>query len=339
MGLICVLMTFVGGIEAVVWTDVAQTVILLAGTGLSLAFILARVDGGAAGAAEVAAGHGKFFENLDWSADATDATGWVVLVGGLLSNALIPYTTSQDVIQRYMSTRTQRQAARAVWTNALMTIPAAVLFFGVGTALFVFYHAFPDRLDPRLAKTDGIFPLFMVRELPAGVGGLVVAGIFAAAQPTSSLNSIAAAFVTDFYRRLRPAAPDAAGLRLARWVTVASGALGTAVALLMTRYPIASLWDVFLQVMGLTGGALAGLFALGIFTRRANGPGAMAGAVVSMIVLYAVQQHTRVHFLLYGAIGIVTCFAVGWAASILLHARAKPLHGLTVRTSGGAAAP
>jgi Na+/proline symporter len=273
----------------------------------------------------------KFFSNVAWTWDWTAATATVIFVGSFLSN-LIPYTASQDVVQRYLTTKDEKQAARAIMVNAALTVPSSILFFAVGTALFVFYKSLPARLDPHVA-TDAIFPLFMVRELPVGVAGLVVAGIFAAAQPTSNLNSMATAFVTDFYQRVSPGVSDDRVVRLAQRITVLFGVMGTGVALLLVKLQLASLWDFFMQLIGLTGGALAGLFALGIFTRRANGPGALVGAVAGVIVLYVVQRHTRVSFFLYGGTGILVTFLVGYAASLVLPAVHKPLDGLTLFTT------
>jgi SSS family transporter len=331
-GVLCVIYTMLGGIEAVVWTDVAQAVILLAGVIGSLALILFQSEGGLPAFFGSAHGHAKFLENLDWSWDLTAATVWVVLVGNLFSN-LVPYTASQDVVQRYITTKDARQAARSIWTNAAMVMPSTALFFLMGTALFVFYRNHPERLDPMM-PTDAIFPLFIVRELPTALAGLVVAGIFAAAQSTlaSSLNSVATCCIIDFYQRLRPGIADQAKLRMARWITLWLGLGVTAVACGLARLNIGSLWDAFIGILNLTGSALAGLFALGLFTRRANGIGALTGAVVSVAVLFYVQQHTRLHFFLYAAVGIAVCFFVGWLASCCVRREPEDLHGLTIYT-------
>ena len=331
MGAISILMTFLGGVEAVIWTDVAQTVILLAGVIVSLVFVIFRSDLTVGAMVDIAAADQKFFGAMRWDWDWAVATVPVIFFGNLLSN-LIAYTASQDVVQRYLTTKDQKQAARAILANAALTIPSSILFFALGTALFVFYKTFPQRLDPQL-KTDAIYPLFMVRELPAGVAGLVVAGIFAAAQPTSNLNSMATAFVTDFYRRTRPDASDAAVLRLAQRLTVLFGVMGTGAALVVAALRMESAWDWFLQMIGLTGAALAGLFALGIFTRRAHGIGALVGAAASVIVLACVWYGGRVHLLLFGGIGIVVCFVVGYAASLILPGESRPLDGLTIFTT------
>jgi Na+/proline symporter len=243
----------------------------------------------------------------------------------------VPYTSDQTVVQRYMTTENEGQAARAIWTNALLAMPSTILFFTIGTALFVYYHAHPERLDPT-QPTDAIFPAFIIRNLPAGVAGLIIAGIFAAAQSTvsSSLNSIATAMMTDFYTRLGGRAQGAAALRLARLLTAAVGVFATVAALILAEYKLTSLWDAYLGMMALIGSGLAGLFALGIFTRRANGAGALCGALVSAVVLFACQRYTSIHFFLYAFIGVAMCFVVGWLASQMLPARKTSLAGLTI---------
>jgi Na+/proline symporter len=216
-----------------------------------------------------------------------------------------------------------------------MSLPSAALFFGIGTALFAFYHQHPGRLAPDLPNASAIFPLFIVRELPVGIAGLVVAGIFAAAQSTlsSSMNSIATAYVTDFHRRFRPDASDAACLRLARLITLVVGAGATAAALLLAALPREeSIYGTFITVLGLCGGSLSGLFALGIFTRRATGTGALVGAFVSAAVVLLVWWLRPVNVFAYAVIGVLTCMVVGYVASLLLPRQPKPLGGLTVFT-------
>lgn len=203
---------------------------------------------------------------------------WVVLLGSLLGN-LVPYTADQTVVQRYLTTRDEQAAAQSIWTSAALTIPAAFIFFGLGTALYVFYQQHPASLEPAL-QTDAIFPLFIVQQLPVGVAGLLIAGIFSAAMSSldSSMNSVATAIVTDFYRRFIPGTTERGRLRLARWLTLGLGVAATSAGLLLASYEVQSLWDLFLEMIGLFGGSLAGLFALGIFTRRAHGAGALVGA-------------------------------------------------------------
>jgi len=334
MGLLCIIYTVMGGIEGVIWTEVVQTMILMGGALWALATIVLRVDGGVGAIVSTAREQGRFFASVSWRWDYAVGAGWVILLGSVFTQ-LFAYTASQDVVQRYLTTTDEKDAARAIWCNALISPIAQAVFFAIGTALFVFYRQHPTRLDPMLS-TDAIFPLFIVRELPVGVAGLIVAGIFAAAQSTlaSSLNSVATAYVTDFHRRFKPHASDHSCLRLARWLTAAVGVVGTAVALGLASFDIRSLWETFLGVMGLFGGTVSGLFVLGIFSRRANGTGAVVAAIVSAVLVFAVRQFTPAHFFIYPIVGVTSCVAVGWLASLVLPARLNNLRGLTIHTLG-----
>jgi len=344
MGALCMAYTMMGGIQAVIWTDVAQSIVLLGAAALSLGIILWRFDGTVGELVSSAAADGKL-NLINWTLDPSTAANafWVILVGNLFI-ILVPYTSDQAVIQRYLTTHSEAQAARAIWTNALLAIPSTALFFAIGTALYVFYRAQPETLDPT-QPTDAVFPAFIVANLPAGIAGLAIAGIFAAAQSTvsSSLNSVVTALMTDFFGRLRrptshataagaqPNEHDAAGgLRFARLLTAGLGILATAAALLLAEFETHSLWDAYNGLVGLAGSGLAGLFALGIFTRRANAAGALVGAIVSAATLYLVQQHADLHFFLYAMIGVVTCFVVGWTMSLVLPGKGRPLAGLTI---------
>ncbi|MFH1716183.1 MAG: sodium/solute symporter [Planctomycetota bacterium] len=317
MGIFCTIYTVLGGIEAVIWTDVIQVFVLMGGALLCIVVIALKVEGGLMGIVDLGRQAGKFNAvNLTW--DYTTTAVWVVVIGNLFSN-LIPYSADQTVVQRYLTTPTEKQAARAIWTNAALTVPATLIFFFLGTALYAFYKSRPENLNPTL-DTDAILPWFVVRELPIGVAGVVLAAIFAAAMSSldSSMNSMATVLVTDFYYRFKPDSTDRARLTLARITTVALGIFGTGCALLMATYPIKSLWDVFLALLGLLGGGLAGVFALGIFTRRANSTGAIVGVICSTAILCYVQRFTEVHFFLYGGIGIIVCFSLGYIASVLV---------------------
>lgn len=329
-GLACVAYTMIGGIEAVIWTDVAQAVVLLGGALVSLLLIAFECEGTLGGMVAVAQEHGKFLGFTDWwNPDLTQASVIVVLLG-TGCNSLLSYTASQDVVQRYVTTATEAQARRSIWLNVWITLPGSILFYALGTAFFLFYRQHPDRLDPTLA-TDAIFPLFIVHELPAGVAGLVIAGILAASQSTlsSSLNSVATAWVTDFHIRIWPQGTDRSRLRVAQGLILGIGLVVTGVACLMAGTQIASLMDAYYAVIGSAGGALAALFILGIFTRRAHAAGVLVGAAVSVVALLYVQTQTKLSFFLYGVIGIVVCVGVGYLASLVLPAKPQELRGLT----------
>lgn len=323
MGVLCMLYTVMGGVEAVVWTDVAQTVVLVGAALVSLLLIVFGSAGpGVAQFMTIASDEGKF-HMFNWTLDPSTTANafWVILVGNIFIN-LVPYTSDQAIVQRYMTTKDEAMSARAIWLNGLIALPSTALFFSIGTALFVFYHLHPEKLAPGQV-TDAIFPAFIVQNLPMGVAGLVIAGIFAAAQSTvsGSLNSVTTAIMTDFCRRFGFLTDETRSLRAARAITAGLGVFATLAALALAKSGLQSLWDAYNSLVGLVGSGLAGLFALGIFTRRANGPGALIGALASAVTLYLVQRYTDLHFYLYAGIGIITCFVVGWLASLLIPTR------------------
>ena len=334
MGVLCTIYTVMGGIEAVIWTDVLQVIILMGGALLCIVVIALDTKGGIAGIVDAGRQADKFHTvNLSW--DYTIAALWVVVIGNIFSN-LVPYSADQTVIQRYLTTPTEKQAANAIWTNAFLAVPAGLTFFFLGTALYAFYKLKPENLNPTL-DTDAILPWFIARELPIGAAGLVLAAVFAAAMSSldSSMNSMATVLVTDFYHRFKPASSDRRRLLMARIITVAVGTFGTGCALLMATYPIKSLYDLFLALLGLAGGGLAGVFMLGIFTRRANSAGALIGVFCSTIILYCVQKFTQAHFFLYGLIGISACVIIGYIASLFIPSSTSNTDNLTIHSLKG----
>ncbi len=334
MGVLSIIYCTLGGLEAVVWTDTIQSFVLMGGALLSLILIVHRVEGDLGSLVSLAAAENKLnLANWDVSAGSFATTAlWVVVLGGI-GQSLVPYTSDMAVVQRYMSVPDIGRARRAIWTNAVAIIPSSILFFAVGTALFLFYKTHPGRLDPTF-KVDAVFPLFIARELPLGVAGVVVAGIFAAAQSTisTSMNSTATALVTDFVRPFHVIRSERGYLRLARAMTLLFGLLGTGLALMFAAADIKSLWDQFMSILGLFGGAMCGLFCLGIFTTRANGPGAVIGAVCGAAGLFLAQHYTQVHLLLYATVGIVLSFVTGYLASLLLPRPPRDIDGLTIYT-------
>ncbi len=317
-----------------IWTDTVQTVVLLGGALLAMLLLVADVDGGWTGFWTVANAADKFrMANWHWSPTSSQIALWAIVVGAVGQN-LASYTSDQAVVQRYMTTATPALAARSIWTNAVLSIPASLLFFGIGTALFAYYQSHPQRLDPTIT-TDQVFPLFIAREMPSGVAGLIVAGIFAAAQSTvsTSMNSTATTIVTDFLRPLRVCRSERAYLLAARACTLGMGTLGTLLGLVFVNPEIKSLFDTFMVVIGLFMGVLGGLFALGALTRRANAAGALTGATIGASVLFWLWRQTPINGYLYTAIGIVVCFTVGYAASYLFKSTPKCLDGLTIYDS------
>ena len=333
MGVLSIVYCTMGGIEAVIWTDTIQTVVLLGGAVIAIFLLISGIDGGFSGFLERANESDKFaIANFHWSITDARIALWVIVVGAIAQNTS-SYTADQAVVQRYMTTADEKLAARSIWTNAVLSIPATILFFGIGTALFAYYQSHPEKLDPTIT-TDQVFPLFIAREMPIGLAGLIVAGVFAAAQSTvsTSMNSVATTIVTDFLRPFHAFHSEHAYLNSARVATFMIGVLGTLLGLVFVDPDIKSLFDAFLKVIGLFMGVLGGLFVLGATTTRANGMGALVGAIVGAGVMYCLWKYTSVNGYLYTASGIATCFVIGYAASMVIPSRQNDLEGLTIYT-------
>ncbi len=333
MGVLSIIYCTLGGVAAVIWTDTIQTVVLLGGALLCFGLLVAGTGGGLGGFLTTAWQDGKL-NVVNWHMDPTSVSLalWVVILGGIGQN-ISSYTADQAVVQRYMTTPDRRRAARSIWTAALLSIPASFLFYFLGAGLYVFYKSNPHKLDPTF-MTDQIFPLFIAHEVPVGIAGLIVAGIFAAAQSTvsTSMNSTATAVVTDFLRPFDVLQTERGYLRCARGLTLAFGTAGTLLGLLFVNPDIRSLFDQFLKVIGLFMGVLGGLFALGVLTRRVHGWAALLGALGGASVMGALPLYTRINGYLYAAIGITVCFVIGYGLSRLIPLRQKPLAGLTIHS-------
>ena len=245
----------------------------------------------------------------------------------------IVLSCDQSRIQRFLTTKDEKAAAKGLWLNIIAGIPLSVIVLGMGSALYAYYKTHPASVSVGM-RNDAIFPLFIAQNLPFGLAGFVIAAIFSAAMSSldSGMNSIATVFVTDFYRRFKADKSDHFYLNLARSVTLLIGLFATAVALFLVTFNIYSAVIFANSVLGLFLGGLGGLFALGIFTRRANGMGAFVGAIISAIVLYFVKYHTPVNLFLYTTIGFMVCFIAGYLASLIISERKKSLEGLTIYT-------
>ena len=332
MGFLSILYCALGGIEAVIWTDTIQTVVLLGGAILAFILLMQGIDGGFSTFLTTAREANKF-KMANMHSDITNAqiALWVIILGGFGQN-LSSYTADQAVVQRYMTTPDEKLAARSIWTNAVLSVFATILFFGLGSALFVFYQSHPDRLDPTTV-TDQILPLFIAREMPMGLAGLIVAGIFAAAQSTvsTSMNSTATTIVTDFLRPINFCKDETGYLKVARVVTVVIGLLGTAFGLVFVDPDVKSQFDTFVKVIGMFMGVLGGLFVLGVATQRANSTGALVGGIVGSLVMVYLWQYTQVNGYLYTVTGITVCALVGYVTSLFCRGSSQP-HQLTIHS-------
>ena len=329
MGLLSTFYTVLGGIEAVVWSDVIQVIVFFAGIILAIIVVTFNVDGGVMGVIEIGMADDKYrMLYLDW--DITAPVLWVVVVGNSF-NTLVQYTADQGMIQRYLTTKDEKAAAKGLWLNVAITIPVGLLFFIMGAALYAYYKTHPADLSLGM-QNDAIYPLFTAQKIPIGLAGFVIAAIFSAAMSSldSSMNSIATAFVTDFYRRFKPDKSEHQYLNLARWVTLVIGIFGTVFALVLVSFDIKSVTLFNVAIIGLLSSGLAALFALGVFTRRANGIGVLIGAITSAIALYFIKFYTPINFYFYACPGFIICFTVGYLVSLVIPVKDKSLEGLTL---------
>ncbi|WP_423736327.1 sodium:solute symporter family transporter [Chitinophaga caseinilytica] len=329
MGAVSLFYTVLGGIEAVIWTEVVQVIILLAGALLALVLIPMSLTSDGAAVSRTLAQYDKL-KLFDFRFDFSSATFWVVIIGGFTLN-LIQYGCDQTVVQRYLTTPDEKTAVRSLKLGAWLTLPSTIIFFAIGTLLFLFYRDHPGQVNMALDAQDTIFPWYIVTQLPAGVAGLVITAIFAAAMGSlnGSLNGVSTVFVNDFLRRLQPGKGDKFYLRSAKLTTLLVGLAGTGIAWSMAEHGATSLWDQFNLILGLFTGGVGGLFVLGIFTRRATDAGAVAGFVASAAIQVVLLQFTDMHLLMYAFTGLASCVIAGYGWSVLFP-KTQNISGLTI---------
>lgn len=317
MGIVTLAYCTMGGIEAVIWGDVIQGIILVGGAIISLVWLFSGVDGGLGTVMEVAIDDHKF-NILDFSFDWTKPVFWVTLLGGI-ANQLLTYTSDQSVVQRYITVKDTAGTKKGLWLNGILSVPIALIFFSIGTGLFVFFRQNPEMLNIGMSNTDSIFPHYIMCGLPVGIAGLLIAAIFAAAMSTLSanINSTSTVMTEDFYAKLKKNVTDKGKMRFARWTGIAIGTFGIVMAVLLATFDIASLWDQFNFFLGLLTSGLGGLFMMGIFTKRIGTRSALTGFACSIVVLLLCNGYSHVSVVLYGFIGLVSCFVTGWLSSFL----------------------
>lgn len=312
IGVLCIVYTFMGGIEGVIWTDVIQGIMLsIAAIGIFI-MICFNVDGGLGEIYHLSASADKFFPASTFSWSWTESHVPVLVIGFLFAS-LQQFTASQDVVQRYIVTESIEETKKALVTNAKLVAIVPVFFFAVGAALYAYYSQNP-QLIPENFNTGGILPFFVVSQMPAGIAGIIIAAIFAASQSSisSSLNSISACFTSDIYESFGHNKPATKVLFMARSTTVVAGVLGVLASIYLIYSDESELWDTFNSLIGLMGGPMTGLFMLGIFFKKANANSALTGVVASVISVLIVQSFTNLNFFFYGVIGTLVVVIVGY---------------------------
>ncbi len=245
------------------------------------------------------------------------------------------YGTDQTTVQRYLVTRTEKDAVKSLKIGAWLTVPSTLVFFSIGTLLFLFFREQPDQVNIALESQDNIFSMVYSKPVACRLSGLLIAGIFSASMSSTeaSMNSTATLLTTDFYKRWKPGITDKQTLYFARIATLSLGIFVTGIALYMAHAGVSSLWDKFNTILGLFTGCIGGAYILGIFTKRATGKGVMAGMLSSCIIQLYIQQYTDVHLLMYAFTGLTTCVLTGYLFSILLPSVKRDISGLTVYKS------
>ena len=310
--------TYLGGMKAVIWTDVVQFGIYVGGGAIALGSLFAQIPGGwATVAAEAGHKFAMFDFSLNWQ---TSYTFWAGLLGGTFLT-LASHGTDQLMVQRLLAARNLRESRRALIASGFIVFAQFLLFLVIGILLYVFYHHVPPSAS--FANPDRIFPIYMVSHLPAGISGLMVAGVLAAAMSTSSatLNSLAASTVVDFYRPLAGSSQDSGELlRRSRWVTVVWG--GLLIGLTMLARQWGPVLEAGLTIASITYGALLGLFLLGRLAPRATPAGAAAGMLVGLAAILYVKFFTSLAWTWYVLVGTLITFVVGLLLSEVLPRRA-----------------
>jgi SSS family transporter len=332
-GALTTVYTTLGGMKAVIWTDVMQFIVLAGGQVAILVVALRHIPDGVAGVYNISQAAGKFEISTSLS-PLVRVSLWGALLGGAFNN-LVQLGTDQVSVQRYMTATNLKQARRATWIQLSLTLPTILVFYLSGLVLYAFYQTKTDPLAAGwISKADQILPYFVVHELPMGMPGVLIAAIYAASMSTVSagINSLTTTSLVDFYQRLwRPNAEGPQLLRLAKWLTLFYGLMITIMAFFVAR--LGTLVEASNKAMGLVGGPLLGLFLLGMFSRRANATGAFIGWVVGVLVLLPVCFLTKTSFLWYAFVGCVTTFMTGLICSLALPPPpASKVEGLVVGT-------
>jgi solute:Na+ symporter, SSS family len=328
IGAVTIVYTFLGGMAAVIWTDVVQLVIYLVGAVVAAVMLLDQIPGGWSEVSAVA-GAAQKLRLVDFSFDPTRGyTFWAGIIGGAFLTTAT-HGTDQMMVQRYLCSRSAGEARKALLVSGAIVFAQFALFLLIGTMLYVYYTGYAAAelaaltVDGRV-QTDRVFPHFIVTHLPPGISGLVVAAIFAAAMSTlsSSLNSSAAAAIGDFYLPWTGRArSDRHYLAMSRGLTIGFGLLQVVIAVAAIAFS-RRVVDEVLGIASFTNGVILGVFLLGTFTTGVRQRGAFVGMATGAAVMLAVKLFTPVSWQWYVLIGSLTTYLAGAVASRALDSRA-----------------
>ncbi|MEN8157457.1 MAG: sodium/solute symporter [Bacteroidota bacterium] len=284
IGIITIIYTLMGGMEAVIWTDVMQSVIMVGGIIFIGVMLTREVFASPDFLIQNAFDAGKFSLG-DAHFSLGSRTIWVMIIYGVSEN-IRNLMADQNYTQKYCSVPDERKAKRSVWIAMLIYLPLTALFLYIGTALFAFYSGPDHTLGEAITKGDQVFPHFIATQLPVGLKGLIIAAILAASMSTidSALNCSATVLFVDYYKRyFRPAASEKSSVTFLRLTTVAWGVAGMAFALLLINAK--SALDVWWIIAGIFGGGILGLFLMAVFNIKITRTQGISAVIFSLLII------------------------------------------------------
>ena len=279
--------SMLGGIQAVIWTDAIQGIVLIAGAIICAGILTFSMPEGPSQIFEIAAGSDKFSMG-SFGASLSESTFWVILIYGLFIN-LQNFGIDQNFVQRYMTTSSVKKAKSSTLFGALLYLPVSLLFFYIGTALFSYYTAQPDLLPAELkvpGTGDKVFPHFIVNALPTGITGLLIAAIFAAGMSTvsTSINSTATIVLSDYYKRyFNKNAEEKSSMKVLYISSVIFGALGVIISLALVG--VESVLDAWWSLASIFSGGMLGLFLLAFLSKKVRNIDAVIGVIIGVLVI------------------------------------------------------
>ncbi|MBW8323560.1 MAG: sodium:solute symporter [Prolixibacteraceae bacterium] len=286
-GIAVTVYSMLGGIQAVIWTDAIQGIILIFGAIVCAVILTFSMPEGPMQVFEIAAANNKFSLG-SFGASLSDSTFWVILIYGLFIN-LQNYGIDQNYVQRYMTTSSDKEAKSSALFGSLLYVPVSLIFFYIGTALFSYYTAQPDLLPAELkaaGAADKVFPHFIVNGLPMGMTGLLIAAIFAAGMSTvsTSINSTATIVLSDYYKRyFNKNASEKSSMKVLYSSSLIFGVLGIGIAL--TLVGVESVLDAWWGLASIFSGGMLGLFLLGYLSKSVRNIDAVIGVIIGALLI------------------------------------------------------
>ena len=318
MGIIAIVYSYGGGLKSVLWTDFIQGLVLIAGVVFTLIYLVFSIDGGI-GTIFTTLQNGKFLapNEVVFDPNILKSSVFIILVGAGI-NTFSSYISSQDVVQRFTTTTDIKELRKMTFGNGFLSIGTTTVIYLIGTALFVFYHQNPQLLQT--AHQDQIFASFIVYQLPIGVSGILIAAIYAASQSTLStgLNSVATSWVLDIQDSFNRQISEEKQTKIAKLVSLGVGIIAIIVSMILANGEIKSAYEWFNSFMGLVLGVLAGIFVLGVITKKATSIGAYAGFFTSAIIVINLKyNHPEVTSWSYAIISIGVSCIIGYIISLI----------------------